>query len=68
MAKKPKVPYPVDQYFIDEEEKVIWLMGSWIRSMALKGRRETLVPGYEIKLAQYPYIQGLKANENTRKK
>jgi hypothetical protein len=68
MAKKPKVPYPEDQYFIDEDEKVIWLMGSWIRSMALKNRRETLVPGYTIKLCQYEYVQGLKANENTRKK
>jgi hypothetical protein len=65
MSKKPKVPYPEDQYFIDEDAKEIWLMGSFMRSMALKGKRETLVPGYTIKLAQYTYIQGLKKGAKT---
>jgi hypothetical protein len=58
--KKPAVPWPEDQYYIDEEEKVIWLMGSFMRSMMLRDRRTTVVPGYEIKLATYKGIQGIK--------
>ena len=67
-GKKPAIPWPSDEYYIDEKEKVIWLMGSFMRSMMLKDRRTTTVPGYEIKLAQYEYIQGLKKDGNTRKK
>ena len=63
MSKKPRVPYPEEQYFIDEDEKVIWLMGSFMRSMALRGKRETLVPGYTIKLAVFKYIQELKGED-----
>ena len=66
--KKPKIPWPKDQYYLDKKNKIIWLMGSFMRSMMLRGQRTTKVPGYEIKLAQYAFIQGLKANENTRKK
>ena len=66
--KKTKIPWPEDQYYLDEENKVIWLMGSFMRSMMLRDQRKTKVPGYEIKLAQYAYIKGLKANENSRKK
>ena len=58
--KKPAIPWPTDEYYIDEEEKVIWLMGSYMRSMMLRDRRTTTVPGYEIKLAKYEEIQGLK--------
>ncbi len=65
---KTKIPWSEDQYYLDEENKVIWLMGSFMRSMMLRDQRKTKVPGYEIKLAQYAYIQGLKANENSRKK
>ena len=65
---KAKIPWSEDQYYLDEENKVIWLMGSFMRSMMLRDQRKTKVPGYEIKLAQYAYIQGLKANENSRKK
>ena len=58
--KKPKIPWPKDQYYLDKKNKVIWLMGSFMRSMMLKDRRKTAVPGYEIKLAPYLYIKGLK--------
>ena len=68
MSKKPSIPWHESDYYLDEENKIIWLMGSFMRAMALKGKRDTIVPGYEIKLAQYAYIQGLKANEDTRKK
>ena len=60
MSKKPKVPYPVCEYYIDEENKVIWLIGSFMRAMCLRGRREDLVPGYTIKLAVASYINELK--------
>lgn len=60
MAKKPKIPWPVNEYYVDEDTKTIWLMGSWIRAMMLNGRRETAVPGYNIKLCQHKYINELK--------
>ena len=60
MSKRSPIPWPESEYYLDEENKVIWLMGSFMRSMMLKDRRETAVPGYTIKLAQYDYIRGLK--------
>ena len=66
--KLPPIPWPESEYYLDEESKTIWLMGSFMRAMMLKDRRETTVPGYEIKLAEHSYIEGLKANEDTRKK
>ena len=68
MSKRPPIPWPQSEYYLDEANKVIWLMGSFMRSMMLKDRRTTAVPGYEIKLAQYDYIKELKSNENTREK
>ena len=68
MPKRPPIPWPESEYYLDEENKVLWLMGSFMRSMMLKDRRETAVPGYTIKLCQYDYIKELKANENTGKK
>lgn len=59
---KNEIPWHKDDYYVDEDAKVIWLSGSFMRAMALRGKRETIVPGYEIKLAQHSYIQGLKAN------
>ena len=68
MPKRPPIPWPKSEYYLDEENKVLWLMGSFMRAMMLKNRRETTVPGYTIKLCQHEYIQELKANENTGKK
>ena len=67
MPKRPPIPWPESEYYLDEENKVLWLMGSFMRSMMLKDRRETAVPGYTIKLCQYDYIRGLK-DANTKEK
>ena len=65
--KKPKIPWPVNEYYVDEENKVIWLMGSFMRSMMLANRREEAVPGYEIKLCQQKYIHELKVKHYDKK-
>ena len=44
-----KIPYDKDEYFIDEENNVMWLRGSLSRAWARKGMSKLY--GYEIKLA-----------------
>ena len=46
----PKVPWDKSQYYIDEQEKTVWLIGSFIRAMALGHRKDNPVPGYKVKL------------------
>ena len=46
----PKVPWPDDQYVVDEDTKTVWLRGSFMRAMALHHRPDDPVPGYEVKL------------------
>ena len=55
---KLKLPYPKTEYFINEDDKVIWLRGSLTRAWALNGLRKRY--GYEFKLATQEYINNLK--------
>ena len=49
--KKLKLPYAKDQYVVDWENKIIYLIGSYMRAMALSIKREELTPpGFTIKL------------------
>lgn len=59
--RKKKIPYDKDQYFIDEENNVMWLRGSLSRAWGRKHMSEHY--GYEIKLATQDYIDKLN-NEN----
>ena len=47
---RKKIPWHPNDYVIDEANKDIWLVGSFMRAMALRNRRTTIVPGYEVKL------------------
>ena len=60
--KKRKIPWPVNEYFVDEETKTIYLRGSWSRAMMLnlENRRTQMVPGYVIKLCSQKYLHELK--------
>ena len=58
----PNVPWSVDQYVIDTEDKVVYLQGSFMRSMALHHRKDDPVPGYEVKLVAGDTMEKLKAD------
>ena len=61
--KKKKIPWPVNEYFVDEDTKTIWLRGSWSRAMMLNAqnnRRTQMIPGYTIKLCTQKYLHELK--------
>ena len=45
-----QIPWHPSDYVIDEANKDIWLLGSFMRAMSLRGRHTTIVPGYEVKL------------------
>ena len=64
MAKKPKVPWPDEQYYVDEAEKTVWLLGSYMRALYLHHSGQIPVPGYEVKLATSDYIKTLKEKKN----
>ena len=56
---KLKLPYPKEEYFVDDDNKVIWLLGSLTRAWARKAMSARF--GYEIKLATQAYIDELKS-------
>ncbi len=56
---KLKLPYPKDEYHVDEDNKIIWLLGSLSRAWARKALSAKY--GYEIKLATQDYINQLNA-------
>ena len=60
--KKKKIPWPVNEYFIDEDTKTIYLLGSWSRAMMLHAQDayDTKVPGYHISLCTNQYLKDLK--------
>ena len=60
--RKPNIPWTEDQYFLDKEDKVVYLRGSFMRSMALHHSDTDPVPGYEVKLVGADTIQKLKSN------
>lgn len=55
---KLKIPYPEAEYFLDEDNKVLWLRGSLARAWAKKELSAQY--GYEIKLATQAHIDDLK--------
>ena len=59
--RKTKIPYDKTEYFLDEENNVMWLRGSLSRSWARKHMSKQY--GYEVKLATQDYIDKLN-NEN----
>ena len=59
--RRRKIPWPVNEYFLDEENKVIYLKGSWMRSMCLaNGKGAPVDPDYEIRLTTQKHIHELK--------
>ena len=56
----PNIPWEKSQYVLDKEEKVVYLRGSFMRSMSLHHREDDPVPGYEIKLVHSSTIDKLK--------
>ena len=61
--RKSKIPYHKDEYFIDEENNVMWLRGSLSRSWARKHMSDQY--GYEVKLATQSYIDELNRGYET---
>ena len=57
-----KVPWDKSQYVLDEEEKVVYLLGSFMRSMALHHRKDDPVPGWDVKLVAPSTMKKLKAD------
>ena len=58
-----RVPWDKTEYFINEEEKVVWLRGSFMRAMALHHRQGDPVPGYQIKLCTPKELERMKDAE-----
>ena len=58
-----KIPWNKTEYIINEEEKVVWLRGSFMRAMALRDRRDTIVPGYQVKLCTSKELEKMKNAE-----
>ena len=58
----PRIPWDKSEYVLDKEEKVVYLRGSFMRSMALHHRKDDPVPGYEVLLCAPSTIDKLKAD------
>ena len=59
----PKIPWDKDQYLIDQKTDTIYLIGSYMRAMALRNRRDTIVPGYTIKLCKKSELEKMNAEK-----
>ena len=55
----PNIPWNKAEYYLDKDEKVIYLRGSFMRSMALHHAKQDPVPGYEVKLVHSSTIDKL---------
>ena len=55
-----RIPWNESEYFLDKEQKVIYLLGGFMRSMALHHRDKEPVPGYEVKLVSSSTLEKLK--------
>ena len=53
----PRIPWNKSEYVLDEKDKTVWLRGSFMRAMALRNKRDTIVPGYQIKLCSHTELQ-----------
>ena len=58
--RKTKVPWPEDEYYLDKEDKVVYVMGSFMRSMMLAHKESDPVPGYQVKLVHFETVKRLK--------
>ena len=56
----PNIPWNKAEYYLDKDEKVIYLRGSFMRSMALHHAKQDPAPGYEVKLVQASTVEKLK--------
>ena len=59
-----KIPWELSEYVLDEEQKIVWLRGNFMRSIALHHGDDDAVPGYEIKLVCADTLKKLKSNPN----
>ena len=64
MTMSKKIPWQLDEFVLDEEQKIVWLRGSFMRSMALHHRDNDPVPGYEVRLVSADTLKKLKSNPN----
>ena len=64
MTMSKKIPWQLDEFVLDEEQKIVWLRGSFMRSMALHHRDDDPVPGYEVRLVSADTLKKLKSNPN----
>ena len=48
MPQRKSPPWDKSQYCIDEERKIVWLLGSFMRAMSLHHRTDDPVPGYKV--------------------
>ena len=57
----PQIPndWHPETYAIDEFNKVVWKQGSYAVAMGLKGKKETLIPGYTIQLCTHDELIGI---------
>ena len=58
--KKLKLRWSKDQYVVDDKTKTIYLIGSFMRAMMISNKRDTLVPGYTIKLGTKEEVEQLR--------
>ena len=56
----PRIPWDKSEYVLDEEEKTVYLRGSFMRSMALHHRSTDPAPGYKVLLCAPDTIKKLK--------
>ena len=47
--KKRKIPWPVNEYFVNEETKTIYLRGSWSRAMMLNFENRRTQIGFGVR-------------------
>ena len=59
---QPQIPshWHPETYAIDEFNKVVWKQGSYAVAMGLKGKKETLIPGYVIQLCTREELVGIR--------
>ena len=59
---QPQIPadWHRETYAVDRFKKVVWKQGSFAVAMGLKGKKETLIPGYVIKLCRGEELVGIR--------
>ena len=60
MTKQLPSDWHPSTYAIDEFSKVVWKQGSYAVAMGLKGKKETLIPGYVIQLCTREELVGIR--------